>query len=175
MTQLKDIEGLARAYADAYAELGDDVAVLENSIREIRRKMLPRIKRAADKAAQAKQSLTAAVESAPALFVKPRTRLLHGIKVGFAKQKGTVELGDEAAVIRRIRKLLPEDQAELLIRTQESVHKQAVYDLSVEDLKRLGISITNDSDRVVVKVADSDIEKLVDALLKDEEAGRVAA
>jgi len=172
---LNEIESLARAYADAYAQLGDDVAVLENSIREIKRKMLPRIKRAAEKAAEAKQSLTAAVEATPSLFAKPRTRLFHGIKVGFTKQKGTVELGDEAAVIRRIRKLLPEEQAELLIRTQESVHKPAVYDLSVEDLKRLGISITNDSDRAVVKVADSDIEKMVDALLKDEDAERVAA
>lgn len=172
---LNEIESLARAYADAYAQLGDDVAVLENSIREIKRKMLPRIKRAAEQAAEAKLSLTAAVEASPALFTKPRTRLLHGIKVGFTKQKGTVELGDEAAVIRRIRKLLPEDQAELLIRTEESVHKPSVYDLSVDDLKRLGISITNDSDRVVVKVADSDIEKMVDALLKDEDAERVAA
>lgn len=172
---LHEIESLARAYADAYAELSDDVAVLENSIRELKRKMLPRIKRAAEKAAEAKQTLTAAVEATPSLFAKPRTRLFHGIKVGFTKQKGTVELGDEAGVIRRIRRLLPEEQAELLIRTQESVHKPAVYDLSVEDLKRLGISITNDSDRVVVKVADSDIEKMVDALLKDEDIARAAA
>lgn len=55
-----------------------------------------------------------------------------------------------------------------MIRTTKSVHKPGVYDLTVADLKRLGITIVGDGDELVVKLAGSDIEKLVDALLDDE-------
>jgi hypothetical protein len=44
-----------------------------------------------------------------------------------------------------------------------------VYDLTAADLKRLGIRVTDDSDVPVIKVADSDIDKMVDALLGDFE------
>ena len=77
-------------------------------------------------------------------------------------------------MVSRIEKLLPEDQAELLIRTDKSVHKPGVYDLTAADLKRLGITIVGDGDEVVVKVAGSEIEKMVDALFKDE-ADKAAA
>lgn len=175
MTDLKDIETLTREYADHYQQLAADVEVLETAIRTTKKKMLPSIKRAAARAAAAKEQLKTAIEAAPQLFEKPRTRLFHGIKVGITKKKGRVEWDDEAKVIERIERLLPKDQVELLIRTDKSVHKPGVYDLTVADLKRLGITIVGDGDETVVKVADSDIEKMVDALLDDKEISDAAA
>ena len=174
MTTLKDIETLTREYADSYQNLASDVEALEAAIRTFKKKSLPGIKRAAGRAAEAKGKLKAAIEASPALFEKPRTRLFHGVKVGIGKKKGRVEWDDEAKVVSRIEKLLPEDQAELLIRTDKSVHKPGVYDLTAADLKRLGITIVGDGDEVVVKVAGSEIEKMVDALFKDE-ADKAAA
>ena len=66
--------------------------------------------------------------------------------------------------------LLPKDQAELVIRVKESVHKPAVYDLTGGDLKRLGIKIDADTDEAIAKIAGEDIEHMVDALLTDDEA-----
>lgn len=176
MTTLKDIEDLTREYADSYAALASDVETLEAAIRTLKKRMLPAIKRAAEKSANAKEKLRDAIEENRALFDRPRTRLFHGIKVGIAKKKGRVEWDDEAKVIGRIEKLLPEDQAELLIRVEKSVHKPGVYDLIAADLKRLGITIVGDGDEVVVKVAGSEIEKMVDALLEDDaDAAKAAA
>ena len=77
-----------------------------------------------------------------------------------------VTFADEAATINRIRQQLPTAQAELLIKRTEKVHKPGVYDLTAADLKRLGITIDADSDEVVIKPIDGEIDKLVDALLK---------
>ena len=86
------------------------------------------------------------------------------------KKRGKVVIDDESAVIARIRKLLPEEQAELLIRVRESVDRNAVCDLSAADLKRLGIRIADDEEVVIIKSVSSSLDRLVDALLKDTES-----
>jgi acetolactate synthase small subunit len=174
MIELSDIEILTREYADHYQQLAGDIDELESAIRVLKKKALPGIKRAAARAAGAKEKLKAAIEAAPQLFEKPRTRLFHGVKVGITKKKGRVEWDNEAKVVERIERLLPQDQVELLIRTEKSVLKPGVYDLTAADLKRLGITIVGDGDEVVVKVVDSDIEKMVDALLDDKEIADAA-
>jgi hypothetical protein len=50
------------------------------------------------------------------------------------------------------------------------VHKPAVYDLVAGDLKRLGIKISDDTDVAIAKIAGADIERMVDALLKADDA-----
>lgn len=125
-------------------------------------------------AADRKEELLAAIRSAPELFGRPRTRAHAGVKFGYQKRRGQVVIPAESATIRRIRDLLPAEQAELLIRVRESVHKPAVYDLTAADLKRLGIEIGNDADEVIAKIAGEDIERMVDALLRDEETEHAA-
>lgn len=170
MNKQNDIEQLSADYATAMTDLAYEMGVLESAVRALKAKYLPGIKRDAARAAAVKAKLKARIEESPEQFIKPRTLLFHGVKVGFAKSKGTVSWSDEDAVIRRIRERLPKDQVELLIRSKENVHKPAVYDLVAADLKRLGIEITDAGDQVVIKLTDSDIEKIVDALLKDEAA-----
>jgi arsenate reductase-like glutaredoxin family protein len=165
---MQQIETLTAAYATERDALAALVTDMNDAIEQIKRARLTAIKQAVQKARQAQDELHAAIEAAPELFEKPRTRTLHGVKVGITKQRGTVEIDDEAKVIARIRSLLPKDQAELLIRVRESVHKPAVYDLAVADLKRLGIRITADCDAVVIKSVDSEVDKLVSALLAEE-------
>jgi len=167
---LIEIEALAQRYAESHQRLGENVEILDAGIRELKRRMLGPIKESVAVAAALKQQLAQAVEENPQLFRKPKTQLFHGIKIGFTKRKGRVEWDAEEKVVARIEKLLPADQVELLIRTVKSVHKPAVYDLTAADLKRLGIKIVGDGDEVVVKVAGSEIEKMVDAILKDGEA-----
>lgn len=170
---LHHIEAYTQAYAEERDELASIITSLQAVIDEARRRAMPEIREAVRRAGEARDRLNTAVAAAPELFDKPRTRVIAGVKVGYQKQKGKVEFDDEGKVIERIRAHLPRDQAELLIRVRESVHKPAVYDLTAGDLKRLGIRITDDCDEIVIRPVDSEVDKLVAALL--DEAGEDAA
>jgi len=175
MTTLADIEALTANYALARRELGSRVQVLQDELEVVKRRRLDGIRNGVEAVAALHDELKAAIEANPALFDKPRTRVLHGVKVGYIKQRGQVVIKDEAAVIARIRKLLPKDQAELLIRVKESVHKPGVYDLTAADLKRLDIAISADTDAVVIKPTDTEVDKLVNALLAEIERSETEA
>lgn len=162
---IQTIDTLTAAYATARSALADEVARLQEELEAAKRKRLAAIRARVKAVADRHAELSAALEDASELFKKPRTRTLHGVKVGYQKQPGKVVIDDEEAVIKRIRAQLPEAQADLLIRTRESVDKNAVADLSVADLKRLGIRVTDDSDAIVIKPTDGEVDKLVDALL----------
>ena len=168
MATMNEIEVKAQAYGAAREALAGVLAALDDETRALRKKYLARIRNLVAKAKEHRAELHALIAESPVLFVKPRTKILHGVKCGFRKGKGKVEFDDEDAVIARIRKLLPEEQAELLISVKESVSKTAVCDLSVEDLKRLGIRVEGTVDVVEIKDAAGEVDKLVEALLKDE-------
>jgi hypothetical protein len=132
----------------------------------VKQKHLPMLRAALALVANAESTLRESIQgSAPDLWRKLRTRTFHGVRVGWTKQRGKVEIDDETKVIERIRKLLPAEQAELLIRTREAVHKPGVYDLTAADLKRLGIRIADDSDVVVIKDLASELDRAIEALL----------
>jgi hypothetical protein len=168
MTALQEIEKLAQQYAKVRGNLGDLVNDMQTRIAAVKANYITGIRNCVAAAKSSEADLRAAVSDFPQLFDKPRTRTFHGIKVGYQKAKGSVTWSDESAVIERIRKLLPAAQAELLIRAEEKVHKPGVYDLSVADLKRLGIEITDAGDVIVIKDTTSEVDKLVDALLKED-------
>lgn len=175
MTTLKDIEVLTREYADSYQNLASDVEVLEAAIRTFKKKALPGIKRAAQAAAVAKEKLKAAIEAAPALFEKPRTRLFHGVKVGFVKAKGTIEWDDADRVRILIERHLS-DKMDMLCKVTYRPLKDAIAQLPATDIKRIGCRVVETGDQVLVKVADSDIERMVDALFRGEaDAAKKAA
>ena len=175
MPTLNEIEVLAQRYAERYRQLEAAVQTLEDGMRAIKRKAMPGIRRLAEESASHKAALLTAITDSRSIFEKPRSRLLAGVKVGMQKRRGKVVIDDEEATIRRIRKLLPKDQAALVISVSESVHKPAVYDLVVGDLKRLGIKIEDDTDEAIAKIAGADIEKLVDALLDKSDAAETEA
>lgn len=163
---IENIEQLAAEYSSRRKDLSVLVMEMQERIEAIRIKSLEAIRIAVANAAEAHDALFVAIQNAPGEFDKPKTRTLHGIRCGYMKQRGQVVFDNEPAVIKRIREQLPAMQAELLIRVSESVHKPAVYDLAVADLKRLGIRIEDDSDVVTIKPVDKEVDKLVDALLK---------
>lgn len=169
MTTLAHIESLTAQYAAARGELSDLLTRHRAEVDAVTHRLLPAIRHAVARANDLGARLKADVQAAPALFDKPRTRTFSGVRVGYMKQRGKVEIDDEAKTIGLIRKLLPAEQAELLISTKESVHKPSVADLTATDLKRLGIRVTEDTDEVVIKPTDSNVDKLVAALLKDTE------
>lgn len=114
--------------------------------------------------------LRAALEEGRQQFEPPRrTLVLHGIKVGFQKGKGSIAFDDPDAVLARIERLYQDDDDTLgtLITTTRVPNKTALSALPAADLKRLGCSIVGADDQVVICPADGDVEKIVEALLKD--------
>lgn len=168
MATLAEIEKLTKEYAEWREQLSDAVRSLEEEIGAARRKHITLIKRKVEAVAERQAVLKAAIEESKDLFKKPRTVIIHGIKVGLQKSKGEMKWIDAQQVIRLIRKHFP-DQAETLIKTTETPVKAALLQISAADLKRIGVTVEDDGDVVVIKSTDSEIDKFVEALLKDDD------
>ena len=67
----------------------------------------------------------------------------------------------------------PEDRPFVYVRHDDG----RWYALDAKTLKRLGVSVTNDTDAPLIKSVDGDVEKLVSALIKSatKDASEVAA
>lgn len=166
MTTLSDIDKKTQQYADARDRLSEIVAGLNEGIEALKRAHMAEIKRALAKVAEHHDGLKALIEDAPELFVKPRSITVHGTKVGYQKGKGGIEFGNAEQVVRLIRKHLPE-QAETLIKTTEAPVKAGLTQLSVTDLKRIGCTVVDADDEVIIKPADSEVDKLVNRLIAE--------
>jgi len=164
---MKEIEASTKRYAEATTVLSGVLAELEERKKKLQREYLPLIKRQVTVARNAKASLSAVIDASPELFVKPRTVTFHGVRVGFQKAKGRIEFDDADQVVKLIRKHFPE-QFDVLVKTTERPVKDALAQLAAADLKRLGVTVEADSDEVVIKDASGEIEKLVEALLREE-------
>lgn len=166
MTTLTDIEQLTRAYADARGVLSERVAALQQEMEAARRRRLRGIREAAARAADARGALHAAVEGAPELFERPRTVTIAGIKIGWQKGRGEIVWDDAERVVALINRHLTE-QADVLIRVTEMPIKSALAQLSAADLRRIGVTVVETGDQVVIRPVDGEIDRLVDALLRE--------
>ena len=165
---LTEIEHHARAYADARRVLSERVQALQAEIESAKRRRLVGIKNAVAASADAHDGLLAAIQAAPELFARPRTKVLSGIRLGYVKQKGKLMISDADKTLQLIRRHFPE-QADSLIKTTEKPLKTALEQLSVAELKRIGVTLLDDGDKIVIKPTDSEVDKLVDALLAEAE------
>ena len=166
-TSLATIEQSAKAYSEKRDTLSSIVTLLNQQIEALKQAALPDLRRAVAKAAEKQADLTALVDGARHLFIKPKTLIFHGIKVGLRKGSGGIDWQDDAALVARIKKLFPTEEAELLIKTTEKPIAKALANLDVAELKKLGCTVEATGDVVVISPVDSHVDKLVTALLKD--------
>lgn len=163
---LSTIETLTKDYAAARAVVAERVNALDAEVREIHRRKVPGIKTASAAAKDAQAKLVEAIKSAPELFMSPRTLTLNGIKVGYQKGKGKLDWEDDERVVALIRKYIPE-HADVLITTTYTPSKDALRNLDVRTLVRLGVTSEDAGDNIVVRASDSDVDKLVAKILKE--------
>lgn len=166
---LVTIETAAKKHADHRDDLKRLVQLLEDQVEAIKRAALPDIKRAVARAGNSQMELRAIIAQVPGLFVRPRTVIFHGIKCGWEKGKGRIVFQDGDRVCELVKKHFPE-MADALIITKEAPNKKAIAELPAADLKRLGITIEDTGDQVVVRAVDSDIDKIVTSLLAEATA-----
>lgn len=170
MTTLQEIEALTETYADRRDALAEMVESLELEIAAAKKIHLPAIRHAAYETAAAKDALAAALDDGKALFEKPRTRVFHGVKVGWAKAKGSIAWASAERVVSLIRKTLGDAAEDYLIMT-EKPNKTALATLDATTLRRLGVEVVHAGDERVIKPTAGDVDKLVDALLSDTGTG----
>ncbi len=166
MSSLNLVELKTKDFSEARAELAKRVRALNDEVEKAKRKHLVGIRHAVDKAAEAHAALYGAIEENANLFEKPRTQTFHGVKVGYRKAVGDLSWEDDESVVKQIRKHFA-DQFDVLVKTRETPMKAALAQLPAAELKKLGVEIGNDGDEVFIKPTDTEIDKLVTALLKD--------
>ena len=173
MATMEQIKEGTKLYADNRELLSLRVANLHTEIEELKRKHMPEILEAAGDTANAKEALAALIDESRELFVRPRSVIISGIKVGLKKGSGKIEIEDPEATIRLIHKHIPEQEWPLYIETVEKVIKKNLNDLDGATIKKIGVKVENTDDVILIKATDSDVDKLVSAMLK-EAAGSAA-
>lgn len=164
---LADIETKTKSYAKAHAALADVVRDMDDEIKAINKRYGERIAKRVATTKDARALLVSALEGAPALFVKPRTQTFDGIKVGYQKNKGSIVVDNDAKTIELIRKHLG-DRADLLIHSVESPVKAAIDNLSVAELKKIGCTVKEATDVIVITPAKNDLDKVIKALMAED-------
>ena len=167
VTTLEGIAGLCKSFTDARERLADTTEAIREERRRAVRRRLRVLKARVAEVSVARDRLREAVSENPALFERPRTRALEGVKVGYRKQPGRVEC-DEERTIARIRKLYPDREADL-VRVRESLNRSALKNLDARTLASIGATVIQVDDQIVIAAANDDLDKLVDALLSDEQ------
>lgn len=167
MSDMKDIERLTREYSARRDELLQTASAMQADLQSVKDGYQGDIRRSVRRTMDAQARLAAAILDARELFERPRTQVFAGIKVGMQKQPGRLEFDDPVKLAKRVNSTFPE-QFGALIKTTYTPIKTALALLPSADLRRLGCTLTDTADEVLIKPVDGEADKLINALLKDE-------
>lgn len=166
--EFDSIDKAAKALRAARDTLTDRASTLNEELEAAKRRAMRGLRASVAQVAQAQADLLAAIAEAPQLFVRPRSVVLHGVKLGYQKGKGKIDWEDDAKVVKLIRKHFS-DQFDVLVKTSEEPIKAALGNLSVDELKRIGVTVESTGDVAFAKDTTAAVDKLVKALLKGAE------
>lgn len=165
---ITDIEILTKNYADARRSVVDRVQTMNDEIETVKRRHMRYLKDGVSKTKEQEDKLGQAITRVPELFEKPKSTIFHGIKVGFRKKIGKLDWSDDAKTVTLIRKHFPE-KSDTLIKVVEKPIDKALKQLAGSELLKIGVTLGQDVDEVYIEAVDSDVDKLVTALLKDSD------
>lgn len=168
MEAMHAIEAATKDFADARMELNAAVQRLQNEIARQSAMLMPEVKKRLAVVADRHVALNNLIAGHPSLFDKPRTVSFFGVKVGLQKGAGGIDWADADEVVARTEKLFrgDEDMLDILIITKKKPRKTGLETLDVDTLKKLGCTVENTVDAVVIKPADTAVDKIVRALLR---------
>ena len=164
--RLSDIEKAARDFSAKSKTLRNYHEQLNSEVDAIKSKYLEDIKAASCEAGESYQMLLTLINDAGDLFKDKKSMTVSGVKFGYQKKKGKLEIVNEDATIAKLKELYGEN-ASLYINTKTSIVKKALDSLPASDLKKLGINIVQDTDVAFVKLTDDEVQKLIEAMIKE--------
>ena len=167
MATMAEIEKAAMTFSTARSALSAECSAFQQDLQAVRAAHSSALKDYVAVAKAAHAGLCELIATSPELFKRPRSVVLHGVKLGYQKGKGKLVIENEVKTIALIEKHFP-DQAEVLVSTKKSVAKEAVSQLSVDELRKVAILVTSTGDVVFAKDTAAEVDKLVAAFLKDE-------
>ena len=158
---------LCARYATALELLASHTSDLRKKVDAAKQQHIDDIRAAIRDAAVIRDEITEQLNANQPLFKKPKTRVLHDIKIGFRKQKGKLVISDAEKLIARLEKEY--DGAEgHLVKTRKSVVKSGLEKLPGGELKRLGVTVEDATDIPVVDAVADDVDELIHTLFGDE-------
>ena len=166
MTTRVIIEKATATYSQALNGLNDQVSALNAQIDAVKKQHLAGIKSSVKQVKNLESKLTEQIQGCDGCFVKPQSLIFSGIKVGYRKKKGSIKVSKNT--VELIKSKLT-DQKQTLISITETVSKTAAAKLSIGEAKKVGIEVVADSNVVVIRAMDSNVDKLVKQLLADDE------
>lgn len=172
MTTQLDFQKRAEHLSATRQALADLLRTLQAHIDTVKTGALPDIRRVARQVAAEHNRLAELITAHLDLFKSPRTHVVAGLKYGLKKAPGRMSWPCDEQLVERIKKLtdagdLSEEQREMLIARTERPVAKALEKLDARLLKRLGVTVAADSDEVLIKSVDGEIEKAVNAVIKD--------
>lgn len=172
MTSQADIQRRAEALAATRDALASLLRALQADIDTLKAGRMPAIRAGARKVAAEHNRLRELIAANPALFERPRTVVVNGLRYGLQKARGKMHWPCDTQLIARIKKLAAEgeisdDQVDMLIARTERPVAKALEKLDARILKRLGVTVSADTDEVLIKSVDGEVEKAVNAVIKD--------
>jgi hypothetical protein len=159
------IDLLARQYADAQTNLDEETNTLRQKIDRAVRDAWPALRAATTRAAERYEALLAAVTDARDVFEKPKTKILHGVRVGYRKAKDTVQVLNADNTCALIHKVLP-DQVDVLISKTEKPVVAGLEQLDDAQLRSVGCKRVAGRDEPIAALAETELDKVVAALMK---------
>jgi len=173
MATMFDIDKAAFDYSAAHDVLAGIMTTIDDAVTMIKREHMSQLRRAVEKAAAKKAALRDLVDESREQFERPKTRILHGVQVGLQKGKGKLVIADEDVTVKLIKKHFA-DQVDILLRIVERPNKNALNSLDAKELKKIGATLEDAGDQIIIKPTDSEIDKLVDALLAENDEPEAA-
>lgn len=175
-TPLENMRKQAAAYAQCRDQLAALVQAMKDEMSAIERGAMPAILKAARKIAALHDELKGSIESHPECFIKPRSQVVDGLKFGLQKQKGKMSWDSDEELARRVQRLaqdgaLSDEQAALLLEWRPRPVAAALEQLDARLLKRLGVTVTSDTDAPLIKSVDADVDKLLRQITRQASEG----
>lgn len=161
---LVTIEQSCAKLASARSALNAKLVELQSEMDAARRRRIKNIRKAIAKVEELTEATRDLVASAPQLFEKPKSALLAGIKVGYQQSKPRLDIPDVDETLLRIQRLMPAT-AGTYIQTEEKPIRAALAQLPAAMQKRLGVTLIEGEDEVIVRPQDTDLEGLCKTLL----------
>lgn len=168
-TTMVEIQQLAHALSERMQALEGTLMAHSEEQQALNEKYRERVTSLSALVAASKAELVAAVWKGRALFEKPRSRKFADLVVGLEKSKGRIEFEDEERVVKLIERMFPE-MVDVLVITTKRPSKDAIGNLPVSDLKKLGCTVVDSTDQVVVRGVPTDLERAAKAIMESKPA-----
>ena len=174
---LEKIEALTKAYAKQRTAVITEAAQMQAEIDEIHRRYAKHVRTAVEDLITIQTSLTEAIEANQELFPDGnKTRVYDAIKVGYQAGKAFVAGVDDTVTVVKLELLRDEAKkagnTERLVRIAASLTYQpklidaGLRKLSPDEMQEIGIHIAPGAQSVLIKPADTEAYKAVEATIK---------